>query len=266
MDRPNYLFTHVHTQTADDHGSFSIITPELSKPQPKFTETSTYQDMGDYLLSRSAMLLKRHHHDTMECDFSPPYPWLAEHCPYPCFCCCVIPRAVRQQFALSVLYSRCYLIVYLIIIGITVTLFIYALAHTEGDVLNSFAYETKWLIWVDVSCVVLMILDVAIQIQAHHHSYWKSAMNLFDLTVVVLCITYLPVYFHLLDHGPMLSILLSIRFIASFLRIVMVYKHQMDRKAFMEAAEGDVTFEGYQSGYASYVISKTQSLLSYNKV
>eukprot|EP01084_Bolivina_argentea_P074490 135126_1 len=186
-----------------------------------------------------------HKHDTMTTDFTIPCPLIAEHCPYPCCCCCVLPRATRQQFALSILYNRSYLLVYFVIIIITLTLLIFDLYATNGNIFKDLNYEPTWFIVIDIICVFLMIFDISLQVQAHHRRYFKSLLNIFDFMVVTLCVICLPIYFDVQFSGLLLPVVLIIRFLARFLRIVVVYKHQRNRRRFMRNAQNDVDFTGF---------------------
>ena len=99
-------------------------------------------------------------------DFETPCPFIAEHCPYPfivCCCCCALPRGHRQQLALSMLYARAYLVIYLLIIAMTLTLLIYDLAH--GNIIHDIKSEPLWFVIVDICCVTLMVFDVCIQVK-----------------------------------------------------------------------------------------------------
>eukprot|EP01083_Nonionella_stella_P222029 792660_1 len=177
-------------------------------------------------------------------DFEPPCPFIAEHCPYPCCCCCALSRSHRQQCALTMLYNRAYLIVYLLIITMTLTLLIYDLAH--GNIIHDLESEPLWFVVLDICCVGLMVFDVFVQMQAHPQTYWKSAMNVFDFVVVLLCVISVPVYFYVPDSDFILTVVLLLRFAAQLLRIVMVYKHHENRSAYMETTRDDlVDFSGF---------------------
>merc|ERR1711933_345360 len=91
-----------------------------------------------------------------------------------------------------------------------------------------------------------MVIDVVVQMQAHTSSYWKSAMNVFDFVVVLLCVISIPIYFYVPDSDFILTVVLLLRFAAQLLRIVMVYKHHENRSAYMETTREDlVDFTGY---------------------
>ena len=84
--------------------------------------------------------------------------------------------------------------------------------------------------------------------QAHPRTYWKSAMNVFDFIVVLLCVISIPVYFYVPDSDFILTVVLLLRFAAQLLRIVMVYKHHENRSAYMETTRDDlVDFTGYDT-------------------
>ena len=100
-------------------------------------------------------------------DFEPPCPFIAEHCPYPCCCCCALSRSHRQQCALSLLYARAYLVIYLLIIAMTLTLLIYDLAH--GNIIHDLESEPIWFVIVDICCVALMVFDVVVQVKSSLH-------------------------------------------------------------------------------------------------
>ena len=81
--------------------------------------------------------------------------------------------------------------------------------------------------------------------QAHPKTYWKSAMNIFDFSVVLLCVISIPIYFYIPDSDFILTCVLLLRFAAQLLRIVMVYKHHEHRSAYMETTRDDlVDFTG----------------------
>eukprot|EP00483_Globobulimina_turgida_P011632 UN11654 len=151
-------------------------------------------------------------------DFEPPCPFIAEHCPIPCCCCCALSRSHRQQCAITMLYNRAYLIVYLSIIAMTLTLLIYDLAH--GNIIHDLKSEPVWFVILDICCVALMVFDVFVQMQAHPQTYWKSAMNVFDFVVVLLCVISIPVYFYVPDSDFILTVVLVLRFAAQLLRNV----------------------------------------------
>ena len=69
---------------------------------------------------------------------------------------------------------------------------------------------------------------------AHPENYWKSAMNVFDFVVVLLCVVSIPVYFYVPDSDVILAVILLLRFAAQLLRLVMIYKHHENRSAYME--------------------------------
>ena len=84
--------------------------------------------------------------------------------------------------------------------------------------------------------------------QAHPKTYWKSAMNVFDFVVVLLCVISIPVYFYVPDSDFILTVVLLLRFAAQLLRIVMVYKHHENRSAYMETTRDDlVDFTGFEA-------------------
>ena len=84
--------------------------------------------------------------------------------------------------------------------------------------------------------------------QAHPQTYWKSAMNVFDFVVVLLCVISIPVYFYVPDSDFILTVVLLLRFAAQLLRIVMVYKHHENRSAYMETTRDDlVDFTGFEA-------------------
>jgi len=183
-------------------------------------------------------------------DFEPPCPYIAEHCPYPCCCCCALSRSHRQQCALSLLYAKFYLCIYLLIIAMTLTLLIFDLA--KGNIIHNLQSEPVWFVIVDICCVTLMVFDVFVQMMAHPRSYWKSAMNVFDFVVVLLCVVSIPVYFYVPDSDFILTVVLLLRFAAQLLRIVMVYKHHENRSAYMETTRDDlVDFTGFDDAAAA---------------
>ena len=47
--------------------------------------------------------------------------------------------------------------------------------------------------------------------QAHPKTYWKSAMNVFDFVVVLLCVISIPVYFYVPDSDFILTVVLLLR-------------------------------------------------------
>ena len=84
--------------------------------------------------------------------------------------------------------------------------------------------------------------------QAHPQTYWKSAMNVFDFVVVLLCVVSIPVYFYVPDSDFILTVVLLLRFAAQLLRIVMVYKHHENRSAYMATTRDDlVDFTGFEA-------------------
>ena len=95
-------------------------------------------------------------------DFEAPCPFIAEHCPWPCCCCCALSRSHRQQCALTLLYAKGYLIIYLLIIAMTLTLLIYDLAN--GHIIHDLKSEPFWIVMVDICCVSLMVIDVLVQV------------------------------------------------------------------------------------------------------
>merc|ERR1719410_1011046 len=126
----------------------------------------------------------------------------------------------------------------------TLTLLIYDLAH--GNIIHDLKDEPVWFVILDICCVGLMVFDVFVQMQAHPQTYWKSAMNVFDFVVVLLCVLSIPVYFYVPDSDFILTVVLLLRFAAQLLRIVMVYKHHENRSAYMETTREDlVDFTGY---------------------
>eukprot|EP01083_Nonionella_stella_P005401 15602_1 len=177
-------------------------------------------------------------HAFVDNDFEPSCPFIAENCPYPCCCLCTLSRSQRQQCAMSMLYSKAYLVIYLLIIAMTLLLLIYDLAH--GNIVRDIKEEPIWFILVDITCVALMLFDVIVQIIAHPASYWKSATNVFDFMVVILCVVSIPIYFYIPDSDFIVTVVLLLRFAARLLRIVMVYKHHENRSAFMETTRADV--------------------------
>eukprot|EP00483_Globobulimina_turgida_P000155 UN00155 len=185
---------------------------------------------NDESLTNEHRSLKLPKHDTMTTDFLIPCPFIAKYCPTCCWCC-ILPRALRQQFALSILYSRLYLIVYFLIVAITLTLLIYDLTQTHhlfrGDfvnVINVIKHVPMWFIILDICCVFLMIIDIILQVQAHHRRYWKSLLNFFDFLVVSLCVLCIPIYFFVDFTGFILPIIFCLRFLVRLLRIVVVFK------------------------------------------
>merc|ERR1719410_2481991 len=126
----------------------------------------------------------------------------------------------------------------------TLTLLIYDLAH--GNIIHDLKDEPVWFVILDICCVGLMVFDVFVQMQAHPQTYWKSAMNVFDFVVVLLCVISIPIYFYVPDSDFILTVVLLLRFAAQLLRIVMVYKHHENRNAYMETVREDlVDFTGY---------------------
>lgn len=65
-------------------------------------------------------------------------------------------------------------------------------------------------------------------------------MNVFDFSVVILCLLSLPVYFYVPDSDFILTVILLIRFAAQLLRIVIVYKHHKNRSAYLETIKKDL--------------------------
>jgi len=176
-------------------------------------------------------------------DFEPPCPCIARACPYPCCCCCTLSRSVRQQCALSLLYGACYVMIYVLILGMTLTLLVYDLVR--GNYIHDLRSEPLWFVVLDISCVALMVFDVLVQMAAHPENYWKSAMNVFDFVVVLLCVVSIPIYFYVPDSDVILAVILLLRFAAQLLRIVMIYKHHENRSAYMETTRDDlVDFTG----------------------
>merc|ERR1712113_311766 len=109
-----------------------------------------------------------------------------------------------------------------------------------------------WFVAVDICCVALMVFDVLVQMMAHPRSYWKSAMNVFDFVVVLLCVISIPIYFYVPDSDFILTVVLLLRFAAQLLRIVMVYKHHENRNAYMETTRDDlVDFTGFDAAAAN---------------
>ena len=99
-------------------------------------------------------------------DFEAPCPFIAEHCPYPCCCCCALSRSHRQQFALSMLYGKGYLVVYLLIIVMTLTLLVYDLAR--GNIIHDLHSEPVWFVIIDICTVSLMVFDVIVQVNIYN--------------------------------------------------------------------------------------------------
>lgn len=198
-------------------------------------------------------------------DFEPPCPFIAEHCPYPCCCCCALSRSSRQQCALSLLYAKLYLLVYLLIIAMTLTLLIFDLA--KGNIIHNLQSEPTWFVALDICCVALMVFDVIVQMFAHPRTYWRSAMNVFDFVVVLLCVVSVPVYFYVPDSDFILTVVLLLRFAAQLLRIVMVYKHHENRSAYISTTRDDVVdFTGFDAAAAEQTETDNRSALTEHTV
>eukprot|EP01084_Bolivina_argentea_P242322 406551_1 len=243
-----YVLTMLHSP----HDEYDSFLCDLDTPQDTLASSAL---CASKLPVRSAMLLKWSQEAIeIERDFSPPCPCMAQYCHWiPCFCCCVVPRGTQRQWALAILHSQLYPFIYILIIGITITLFCYSLVQTSiHHVLKEVTFEL-WVVIVDTSCVGLIIFDVAVQIQSHHQRYWKSSKNVYDLCVVLLCVSYLPIYFYALEHAVVLSMLLSIRFLSSFMCVVMVYKHLLDRKSIRQSASKSyVDLRAATTGHIAY--------------
>jgi len=158
-------------------------------------------------------------------------------CPISCLFPCCWRSSIRQSCAIKLLTSTSYLVIYFLIIVITLVLLVYDLAH--GDFIHDLKDEPLWFIGLDIGCISLMAFDVFIQMCAYPE-YCKSAMNIFDFIVVLLCIFSVPIYFFVPDSDFVLTVVILLRFIAQLLRIVMIYKHHENRQQYVRAIKQDV--------------------------
>ena len=183
------------------------------------------------------------HLSVLDDDFIGPCPSLANKCPrfIVISCCCFWSELDRKQCSLGILYSKLYYVMYLLIIVLTLIVFIYEVASGGIHNNNTLSSEELWIIFMDIICIILMIIDLIIQIQAYYDIYFKSILNVIDFSVVFLCVITIPFYFTLIPDY-VLTVILIIRVIVRLIRLGLLYKHHRMRKEYINARDSIVDF------------------------
>merc|ERR1712176_487318 len=93
---------------------------------------------------------------------------------------------------------------------------------------------------------MLMMFDIIIQMQSGGiKKYFKSCFNIFDFTIVVLCVISVPVYVLFIGYLDIMEIVLLVRFIVRALRIITVIRSQKMRREYLSARDSIVDFTKY---------------------
>jgi len=124
-------------------------------------------------------------------------------------------------------YSKGYKVFYFSMIVLNVLILLYLLLVRPGA-----AGQTSLFFAFEILITFLLAIEVGIKLLAQNKSYWSRPTNWFDFFVLMLCVASLVIFsraeFSEAEHVDelMATFLLSVRYIAQALRLIVLLKHK----------------------------------------
>lgn len=127
-----------------------------------------------------------------------------------------------SHFASQILYKREYLGFYLATALVTASLMIYDVAHRRSFKRDS--KEASWFIALDAICVLALLLEIVLRYFATKVKFWQDMVNVFDLSVFILCILSICLYYYVPDSEQVGVAILCLRYATQLLRMAITLK------------------------------------------